>query len=209
MIIERFPVGIYAANCYVVADENRKECIVVDPGGSPEKIINYININKYKTVAVVLTHGHVDHIAEANTMRDKLNAPIMIHKNDGYMTEDSKSNLSKATLYNEVMFKADNLLKDKDVIAFGDIEAKVIHTPGHTRGGITLQVEDMLITGDTLFQNSYGRTDLEGGNLNALYNSIIHVLFKMDEELKVLPGHGGPSSIGYEKKFNPMNSVRL
>lgn len=209
MIIERFPVGIYAANCYVIADEDKKECIVVDPGGSPDKIIEHINRNKLKTVAIVLTHGHVDHIAEADVLRTKLGAEIIIHKNDSKMLEDSKSNLSNATLYNEVKFSADKLIKDKEIIKFGDIEALVIHTPGHTRGGITLKIENFLFTGDTLFQNSYGRTDLEGGNLNALYDSIIHKLFKLDPELNVLPGHGGPSSIGYEKQYNPMLRVKL
>lgn len=209
MIIERFAVGIYAANCYIVADEDKKECIVIDPGGSPDKIKEYINRNKLKTVAIVLTHGHVDHIAEAKILREKLGAEILIHKNDSKMLEDSKVNLSNATLYNEVMFTADRLIKDKEIIKFGDIEALVIHTPGHTRGGITLQIENFLFTGDTLFQNSYGRTDLEGGNLNALYDSIIHKLFKLDESLNVLPGHGGPSSIGYEKKYNPMLRVKL
>lgn len=209
MIIERFAVGIYAANCYVIADENKKECIIVDPGGSPDKIIGHINKNKLKTVAIVLTHGHVDHIAEADVLRKKLGAEIIIHKNDSKMLQDSKSNLSNATLYNEVQFSADKLIKDKEIIKFGDIEALVIHTPGHTRGGITLKIENFLFTGDTLFQNSYGRTDLEGGNLNALHDSIIHKLFKLDGDLNILPGHGGPSSIGYEKQYNPMLRVKL
>lgn len=209
MIIERFAVGIYAANCYVIADENKKECIVVDPGGSPDKIIGHINKNKLKTVAIVLTHGHVDHIAEADVLRKKLGAEILIHKNDSKMLEDSKLNLSNASLYNEVNFSADKLIKDKEIIKFGDIEALVIHTPGHTRGGITLKIENFLFTGDTLFQDSYGRTDLGGGNLNALHDSIIHKLFKLDGELNVLPGHGGPSSIGYEKQYNPMIRVKL
>lgn len=209
MIIERLPVGVYAANCYIVADEDKKECIVLDPGGSPDKIIDFINKNKLKTVAIVLTHGHVDHIAEADNLRNKLNTKIYVHKNDSKMLENSTSNLSKMNIYETVEFSADEMLKDNDIIKFGDIEATVIHTPGHTRGGIVLKIENFLFTGDTLFQNSFGRTDLEGGNMNALCESIKNKLFKLDGSLNILPGHGGPSSIAAEKLSNPILRVKI
>ncbi len=209
MIIERLPVGVYAANCYIVADEDKKECIVLDPGGSPDKIMDFINKNKLKTVAIVLTHGHVDHIAEADNLRNKLNTKIYVHKNDSQMLENSTSNLSKMNIYETVEFSADELLKDNDIIKFGDIEATVIHTPGHTRGGIVLKIENFLFTGDTLFQNSFGRTDLEGGNMNALCESIKNKLFKLDGSLNILPGHGGPSTIASEKLSNPILRVKI
>ncbi|HHV46052.1 MAG TPA: MBL fold metallo-hydrolase [Tissierellia bacterium] len=203
MEVIRMPAGIYAANCYIVYDENAKEGIVVDPGGDVDDIINRIEKLGLTIKYIVLTHGHGDHIAGVKGLKNHTGAKVAIHKDDAYMVRDGRKNLSSMMAMGTVEFEPDILLDENDVIEFGNIKCKVIHTPGHTPGGITLRIGDSLFTGDTLFAGSIGRTDFEGGSFDTIINSIKTKLMVFPDDTKVYPGHGPSTTIKMEKRYNP------
>ncbi|BEP29116.1 MBL fold metallo-hydrolase [Helicovermis profundi] len=205
MIIEKLTLGTYGANCYIVADEKEKQCIIIDPGSEAEKIIKLIDSKGYTPIHIVLTHGHVDHICAATTLKNEYGISIMVHRADEYLLKSKELNLSSKTSYGDMEFTPDVLLEDGKKIKFGSLHAKVIHTPGHTKGGICLLIENSLFSGDTLFMYSYGRYDLEGGNFDKIRKSITNRLFKLNPKTLVYPGHGGSTTIGAEIKSNPIN----
>lgn len=203
MNIYRIPAGIYAVNCYIVYSEDSKAGIVVDPGGSTDEIINFIEENKIDLKYIVLTHGHGDHIGGVKDLKDKYNIPVLIHKEDKEMLENASLNLSSSMAFGSIEIIPDETLGDDDTIKFGELEAIVLHTPGHTKGGICLKIESYLISGDTLFKGSIGRTDLYGGDYETLISSIRRKLLVLDDEIIVLPGHGQSSTIKNERLSNP------
>lgn len=202
MIVKRLQAGVYAANCYIIHTEDGHG-VVVDPAGDVDDIMEYIDENELEVAAIVLTHGHGDHIGGVMELRKELNVPVMVHSCDEDMVGDSSLNLSTAMPMGDVNFNPDRLLEDGDLIEIGSKELKVLHTPGHTKGGICLLLDGILITGDTLFQGSIGRTDLYGGDFDTLMNSIMEKLMVLPDETVVYPGHGGQSTIGAEKRNNP------
>lgn len=202
MKIIKIPAGIYAANSYIVYSENTLKSIVIDPGGDAETIFKNIKDNNLDVKYIVLTHGHGDHIGAVEKLRDILNAKLLIHKDDVNMIKNPEMNLSNM-MVRAVSLEPDEVLKDGDKMQVGDLEIEVIHTPGHTRGGICLKIDGHLFTGDTLFKRSIGRTDLSGGDYDALINSINNNIFTLEDNTIVLPGHGENSTIGEEKTLNP------
>jgi glyoxylase-like metal-dependent hydrolase (beta-lactamase superfamily II) len=203
MQIERIVTGIYAANCYIVHGGQLNEAIVVDPGGNVEDVVRYLKKRKLKLKKIVLTHGHLDHIGGAEELRRITEAKIVIHKKDAYMLHDATKNMSATAGGNSISFSEDDVLRDGDIIAVDGINAFVIHTPGHSAGGICLKIEDALFSGDTLFRGSIGRTDLDKGSMGAIMSSIMDKLMKLSDETRVFPGHGSETSIGYERENNP------
>ena len=203
MKILRIPAGVYAANCYIVFSEATKSGIVVDPGGDVDELNKIINDNKIDLKYSVLTHGHGDHIGGVQDMKNKYNIPLLIHEADAEMLKDGNINLSTTMAMGSIELVPDRTLKDKDEILFGDLKAIVIHTPGHTKGGICLKINDHLITGDTLFKGSIGRTDLFGGSYEDLIEAIKVKLMVLPGETVVLPGHGQPSTLRQEETTNP------
>lgn len=203
MKVIRIPAGIYAANCYIIYSETTKDGIIVDPGGDADIILKTIEENNLNVIHIVLTHGHGDHIGGVVDLLNVLKVSLLVHEDDVKMISDSKMNLSNIMPIGAVELNPDKVLKHGDIIKFGDLEAEIIHTPGHTLGGICIKIEDNLITGDTLFQGSIGRTDLEGGDYDTIIRSIKENLLPLPDNTIVWPGHGVQTTIGNEKRNNP------
>lgn len=196
-------VGYIATNCHIVYCEETKDAFVIDPGGEPERIIKMIDKLGVRPVAILNTHGHLDHIGANDALAKKYQAKVYIHTDDAAMLTSSKKNLSGMFGVGFVCNPADVLLSDNDEIALGEHLFKVIHTPGHTPGGVCFFSDHVLISGDTLFRQSVGRTDFPTGSAKLLTGSIKNKLFCLPEETVVYPGHEENTTIGYEKKHNP------
>ena len=192
-----------ATNCYIVADEKTKEAFIIDPGAEPEKIIEMINILKVKVKYIILTHCHGDHSGAISEVKDKLGGKILIHRMDAEGLYNEDINLSYYIGMNNVELEADSRLDDEDKIHLGDIEFEIIHTPGHTKGGICVYCKEcnMIFTGDTLFRGTWGRTDLPTGNFEDIIHSITNKIMILPENTIVYPGHGKSTIIKEEKSI--------
>lgn len=203
MFLDKLEVGVYGANCYIVGDKVTGEAAIIDPGGDGDKILTVLDNNKLKLKYIFLTHGHGDHIGGLNEIKNKTDAPILIHQEDLYLLKDKNKNHSAMMGGNVVEMTADSYVKDGQILQLGELNLRIIHTPGHTKGGICIHVKNVVFTGDTLFANSIGRTDLDGGNFQTVIQSIKEKLMILDENTIVYPGHGPASKIGIEKISNP------
>jgi len=203
MIIECISGGLINSNVYVVA--GNEGGVIIDCGCPAEKIIETVNRFGIDIKDVILTHGHFDHVYYADSIRELAGMKIHIHKNDAdFLTDPVKSGLMFYHRRGVQGFKpADNLLDDGDILKIGDLELKILHTPGHTPGSISVAVGNCVFTGDTLFHTSIGRTDFPGGSHKDIIKSIKKRLFTLPEETTVYPGHGESTQIGYEKRNNP------
>lgn len=203
MKIERFVLGDFEVNSYLII--NNKEAVLIDVGFEPDVIAEYIITNNLELKAILLTHAHLDHIGGLEEIRNRFNVDVYIHKNEVEWLENPILNGSKDfPFFGEVKCKpTDNLLTDNEELVFGEVKVKVIFTPGHTPGGVSYLINKWLFTGDTLFNNSIGRTDLWGGNYKQLIDSIKNRLLKLSNEVVVYPGHGEKTSIKNEKVTNP------
>jgi glyoxylase-like metal-dependent hydrolase (beta-lactamase superfamily II) len=202
-------LGQMGTNCYLVWDEKTLEAAVIDPGFEDQRISDSINENKLKVKYILLTHGHFDHLGGVNQIRKLTGAKVLIHENDADCLLDPRRNLSVLAGMSMVLEPADGYLKETETVSLGKLVIRVIHTPGHSKGGICLLAEDQLFAGDTLFNTSIGRTDFADGDLNELLNEIEKKLFILDDATTVLPGHGENTTIGYEKMNNPFLKGRL
>lgn len=196
MIIKAIPAGIYGANCYVICDEETMEAVILDPGGDSDYLISQIDKIGAKVKYILLTHGHVDHVGGVVDLKKKYNVPFYIHKADEEMI------MMGADVFGDLPV-ADGYVKEGDIITFGNLKAKCIHTPGHTPGGVCFLIEDKVFTGDTLFQGSIGRTDFAGGSYEEIISSIINKILPLGDNVEVYPGHGPKSSVIFEKARNP------
>ena len=198
MRIATLVAGIMGANCYILSAFDG-EAAIIDPGGDGPEICRFIDDNRLRISAIINTHGHVDHIGANGFVQDRTGAPIMIHASDAKMLLSPELNLSAFTGEECVSPPAERLLKDGDVIPVGKENLLVAHTPGHTRGGISIIAGNWIISGDTLFFGSIGRTDFPGGSHKEIINSIRTKLFTYPDDYIVYPGHGEPTTIGEEK----------
>jgi glyoxylase-like metal-dependent hydrolase (beta-lactamase superfamily II) len=203
MIFEAITVGSYMSNCYIVASDKTKEAVIIDPGAEFNRIDSEIVELGVKPKMILLTHAHGDHIGAVLEFVEKYNIPVYIHEDDAKALVDSDINLTKVLFRKEVTINPDVKLKDGDKIVLGDLEFEIIHTPGHTLGGISIKVENIMMTGDTLFNKSIGRTDFPGGSFDQIIDSIKNKIFKYDDETIVYPGHNAPTTIESEKLSNP------
>lgn len=203
MIFEAMAVGSYMSNCYIVGSETTKEAAIIDPGAEFNKIDNKIAELELKPVMIILTHAHGDHIGAVRELVEKYNIPVYIHEYDAEALKDSEINFSKVLFRKDMTVNPDVMLKDGDKINVGELELEIIHTPGHTPGGISIKVNNIMMTGDTLFNKSIGRTDFPGGSFEQIISSIKDKIFKYDDEIIVYPGHNSPTTIKSEKMGNP------
>lgn len=203
MIFEAMTVGSYCSNCYIVASNNTREAAIIDPGADFIKIDAKIIELGLKPKMIILTHAHGDHICAVKEVIEKYNTKVYIHEDDALALSDSKINFSKVLFGKDISINADVKLKDGDVLELGDLKLEIIHTPGHTKGGICIKVGNIMMTGDTLFNNSIGRTDFPGGSFEEIIDSIQEKIFKYDEDIIIYPGHNSPSTIKSEKLSNP------
>lgn len=205
MILKRIIVGPFQANCYLIGCEATREAAIVDPGGSEERILHLIRETDVEVIAVINTHGHCDHMGANRPIQAETGAPILIHERDADLLTNALTNGS-TFFYLKPMVSppADRRLADGDEVQIGEITIRVSHTPGHTPGGLcVLLPENGVLTGDTLFRGSIGRTDLPGGSYDTLIRSIHQKLMVFDDGRTIYPGHGEPSTIGWERQHNP------
>jgi hydroxyacylglutathione hydrolase len=208
MFLERKPLGVYGANCYIIACEKTKDAAIIDPGGEGEEVVKIVEENDLIPSYIILTHGHGDHIAAAVELSQKYDIEILIHKDDIELLLNPDKNLSSMMPISPLTIEKFKEVLDGDKIMLGEIELEVIHTPGHTRGSICLKAENKLFTGDTLFKSSIGRTDLYGGN-DDIVSSIKSKLLSLDPETIVLPGHGAVTILKEEIATNPFIMDRI
>lgn len=199
MKIKRIPAGIYGANCYILYDENTRVGCVIDPGGDADVLIKEINNSKIEPKFILLTHGHIDHVGGVEELKKNYNIPVYINRKDKELMNGRGGVFG--FLWN--VTEEDKDIKDGDVLRLGDLEIICIETPGHTPGGMCFLVNNVIFTGDTLFHGSIGRTDFIGGDYRELINSIKTKLMSLSDDIIVLPGHEGKSSIGFEREHNP------
>ncbi len=199
MIIKKVIVGELETNCYLIADEKTLEAAIIDPGDNADAILKAIRENKINPQYIINTHWHPDHIRANKELKDILKIPVCIHEKDAKMFGGPRAIIYSMMGYDVKMSAPDKLLKDGDKIEFGSIGLKVIHTPGHSKGGICLYDGSVLFSGDTLFAGAVGRTDLLGGSDRELKKSI-EKLFELPPDTKVYPGHGPETDIEAEKR---------
>lgn len=205
MLFKTVVVGPLGVNCSILGCEREKKGIVVDPGGDVASIISAVEGLELSIVAIINTHGHFDHVGGNSKIKSMIDAPLYIHKEDAPMLGRVSQVAGMYGMVGENSPPADVYLEDGQIIDFGSCRLKVIHTPGHTPGGCCLYIEteQKLISGDTLFADGVGRTDLPGGSHQQLVASIREKLFVLPDEVEVFPGHGPSTTIGYEKQHNP------
>ncbi len=201
MKIVSFTCGPIQAKSYLLFNEGASDAILIDAGGEPAKIERIAKENGVVIDSVLLTHGHFDHVGACKYLQDK-GAKIYIHESDSILVESDMGECDFG--FKVEQFTPNRLLTDGEILNLCGIEIKVIHTPGHTKGGVCYIVDNNIFSGDTLFLGSYGRTDL-GGDILTLKNSVINKLFTLDGDYDVYPGHQGKTKLSQEKIFNPIH----
>ncbi len=203
MLVERLVVGMLQCNCYLVACDDTKEAIVIDPGGDAPLILDRVQELGLAIKYIVNTHGHIDHIAANRPVKEGTGAQLAIHQDDAEWLVTDQGDYARMLGVSSPGPAADVLLAQGDEIAFGNERLQVIHTPGHSLGGISLVGDGVVFCGDTLFAMGVGRVDLPGGSWETLMNTIKARLFTMPDDTVAYTGHGPETTIGREKQFNP------
>lgn len=207
MNVRMFTVGSLFTNCYVVWCGKTGEAVVIDPGfddrGEAETVLGFLKGNDLKVKFIVDTHGHADHTCGNGAVKNATGAPILIHKSDADMLGEHEEEVDALFGFRAASPHADGFFGDGDVLRFGEVALRVLHTPGHSPGSVSLVGEGRVFTGDTLFAGSVGRVDLPGGSGKAIMHSLREKLAALPDNLVVCPGHGPESTIGEEKRSNP------
>lgn len=211
MIIRQMALGPIQANCFILGCEETRQAVVIDPGDDTDRILSTLAGDQLTVVHIINTHGHFDHVGANKQLKEATGADILIHSADAPMLSQLSAAAAAWGLAAEDSPTADRLLEDGDTVTFATHTLTVLHTPGHTPGGIGLYMEynqagtpkKAVFVGDTLFAGSIGRTDFPGGDFDTLINSIRTKLFSLDDGVTVYPGHMGNTTIGVEKRSNP------
>jgi hydroxyacylglutathione hydrolase len=205
MIHEIFPVGPLQCNCSVIGDETTREALVIDPGDDIEDVLALIQKHNLTVKQIVVTHAHIDHVGGAMKLRAATGAPILLNQNDQALLNMLDVQATWIGVEDPGKVEIDHSIEQGDTVRAGSLTANVIHTPGHTEGSICLYfpAEKKLIAGDTLFAGSIGRTDLPGGSMRKIINSLHEKVLTLPDETVVVPGHGALTTIGEERESNP------
>ena len=206
MIVETFPVGLLQCNCTIVGDETTREAIVIDPGDNPDLILSKLEALKLTLKEIVCTHTHIDHVGAIYELQRKSGTRASIHKADLFLFENLETQAQWLGMPAPKRGSIDGFLNDGSSVACSGVELGVIHTPGHTPGSTCFLLangRNILFAGDTLFQNSIGRTDLWGGSMNDILSSIHKRLLTLDDDTLVIAGHGPSTTVGHERRSNP------
>ena len=203
--VSSITVGELAANCWFLTNEKTKETLVFDPGDEADRIGVYTEKMGWTVKALILTHGHLDHMGAAEELKKQTGAPVYAMRAEEPLLRDAKKNLSAFIAHKVVTVKADRLLEDGEELEIAGVCLKAYLTPGHTPGGGSFYCQEAgcVFTGDTLFCGSVGRSDFPGGSMSALVQSVKEKLFLLPDETRVYPGHGQETTIRYEKQYNP------
>jgi len=206
MQVHVMPVTLFQSNCIVVWDDETLEGFVVDPGGDTDRIMGLVQRKKINVAGIFLTHGHVDHVAGSNKLKEATGAPVYLHPARRELAEMVPRQCAFFGMPMEEAPRVDKEMQEGDLFRFGAIECSVLHTPGHSPGGVCLYFPKssppLMITGDLLFAGSIGRTDLPGGSGDRMKESLDRVV-KFPDDLRIIPGHGPQTTIGHERKRNP------
>lgn len=205
MTVKEFQVGVVGTNCFLASNSDTKQTLIIDPGDQAQMLIGYIDQNQLQPVAVLLTHGHFDHCMAAEELASHYGVPVYVHEDEKQTMENPAYNCC-GMIGRNLAFHADNYFHgEKDHLSIAGFEIDVLHTPGHTVGGVCFYIksENLLFSGDTLFYESVGRTDFPKGSMSQLVRSIQEKLFPLPNDTKVLPGHGEWTTIGNERHNNP------
>lgn len=205
MKVGKFVLGPVATNCYIGINEETKECFIVDPATCPPEFVSYIKNAGLTVKAVLLTHGHFDHIMGLDALLKEFPVPVYAHEAERDVLESEQLNSSASMLGQPYSFSGADFVTNRQELRIAGFEIRVIYTPGHTVGGCCyyIEKEKALFSGDTLFRGSVGRTDLPTGSMGQLVSSVRDRLFVLPDDTKVYPGHMEETTIGYEKKYNP------
>jgi hydroxyacylglutathione hydrolase len=206
MIIETFPVGWLQCNCTILGDEETKEAIIIDPGDDPQEILARLEKHGLKAKQIVCTHTHIDHVGAICELQERAGTPASIHKADLFLFEKLDMQAQWIGMPMPKRGAIEHFVQDGDGVACRGVEIGVLHTPGHTPGSATFHLaggRNILFTGDTLFAQSIGRTDLWGGSAPQIITSIQNKLMTFDDDALVIPGHGEATTIGHERRYNP------
>ncbi len=203
MIIKSLAVGPIQANCFIIGCETTRAGAVIDPGDEAERIIAEVEKANLHIETIINTHGHFDHVSGNRQLKAATGAELLIHALDAPMLTQLDRMAGAFGLRADNSPPPDRTIEDGDTVDVGDLHLTVLHTPGHTPGGISLHTDSCVFVGDTLFQGSIGRTDFPGGDFDTLINSIHTKLFTLDEQTIVYTGHGPETAIGTEKRYNP------
>jgi hydroxyacylglutathione hydrolase len=203
LIIKTLVVGPIMANSFILGCEETHEAAVIDPGDEADRILLALAESSLRAKFIINTHGHLDHVGANKRLKEITGAPILIHPLDAPMLNQVASSAAAWGLAAENSPPPDREIEDGDEVTFGNIMLRVIHTPGHTPGGISLSTDQEVFVGDTLFAGSIGRTDFPGGSFQTIKKSIRQKLFALDDEVTVYPGHGPTTTIGEERRTNP------
>jgi hydroxyacylglutathione hydrolase len=204
MFLESMTIGMLATNCYIVAPDKRSPAVVIDPAGDVKAIVSRLRKAELECVGILCTHGHADHTAGVGPLSDAVGAPVYIHEADAGALAGVRAKIMglaggvMATRPSQVLY-----IDDGDHVEAGDLTLEVLHTPGHTTGGVSFYLPGYLFCGDLIFQGSIGRTDLRGGSLQALLGAVKDKVWDLPDDTRILPGHGPETTLGEEKRRNP------
>lgn len=203
LILDIIPIGLFQTNCYLVGCPQTRQAMVLDPGGEVPPVLARAASLGLTIALVVNSHGHFDHIVGNAELLRATGAPLLVHELDAPMLYTSKFDFSALLGLKREPAQPTRLLREGDTVEVGTLSFQVLHTPGHTPGGMCLLGHGVLFSGDTLFHLGVGRTDLPGGDMETLMHSLEQVLMSLPDDLVVYPGHGPQTTIGYERRNNP------